>query len=93
MKLPVSWLKDYVDINIPVEEVASLLTMAGLEVEDIHFVGWAMPADGSHGFKISGISWDREKIVVAEILEVGPHPNADRLTLCELYDGSRSTPS
>ena len=30
--------------------------------------GWAMPADGSHGFKISGISWDREKIVVAEIL-------------------------
>ncbi len=87
MKLPLSWLKDYVDINIPVEQVASLLSSAGLEVEDIHYVGWAMPADGSHGFKTSGISWDREKIVVAEILEVGPHPNADRLTLCKLNDG------
>jgi len=87
MRLPVSWLKDYVDITIPVEEVANLLTLAGLEVEDIHYVGWAMPADGSHGFKTSGISWDREKIVVAEILEVGPHPNADRLTLCKLNDG------
>jgi phenylalanyl-tRNA synthetase beta chain len=58
-------------------------------VEDIHYVGWAMPADGSHGFKTSGISWDREKIVVAEILEVGPHPNADRLTLCKLNDGQQ----
>ena len=51
MKLPLSWLKDYVDIAVPVEEVASLLSLAGLEVEDIHYVGWAMPADGSHGFK------------------------------------------
>jgi len=89
MRLPLSWLKDYVDITIPVEEVASLLSLAGLEVEDIHYVGWAMPADGSHGFKTSGTSWDREKIVVAEILEVGPHPNADRLTLCKLNDGTQ----
>jgi len=89
MKLPVSWLKDYVDITIPVEEVANLLSLAGLEVEDIHYVGWAMPADGGHGFKASGISWERDKIVVAEILEVGPHPNADRLTLCKLNDGTQ----
>ncbi len=43
-----------------------------------------------HEFKTSGIGWDREKIVVAEIREVNPHPNADRLTLLDLYDGQQS---
>ena len=38
---------------------------------------------------IPGLSWDREKIVVAEITEVLPHPNADRLTLCKLNDGKQ----
>ncbi|MBM3152246.1 MAG: phenylalanine--tRNA ligase subunit beta [Chloroflexi bacterium] len=87
MKAPVSWLRDFVDIDIPVVEVARLLTLAGLEVEEIHYVGLEMPAGGDHGFRSGGIAWEREKIVVAEILEVGPHPNADRLTLCRLNDG------
>ena len=39
--------------------------------------------------KVTGLSWDREKIVVASISEVMPHPNADRLTLCKLFDGER----
>src|SRR5574339_1124527 len=43
-----------------------------------------------HEFKTSGIGWDRDKIVVAEIREVNPHPNADRLTLLDLYDGEKS---
>ena len=71
------------------------LTLAGLEVEEIHYVGWPMPEDAAQGmhssirheFKTSGISWDKDKIVVAEIREVMPHPNADRLVLCDLYDG------
>jgi len=87
MKVPVSWLKDYVDINFPVEELARLLTVSGLEVEEIHYVGWQLPAENKYGFKINGISWDKDKIVVAEIRAVNPHPNADRLTLCDLYDG------
>jgi phenylalanyl-tRNA synthetase beta chain len=95
MKVPLSWLKDFVDITVPVEEVARLLTFAGLEVEEIHYVGLPMadnPAAGlhtqsKHDFKITGISWGPEKIVVAEIYEVMPHPNADRLTLCDLFDG------
>ena len=33
MKVPVSWLKDFVDINISIEELARLLTVSGLEVE------------------------------------------------------------
>jgi len=89
MKVPVSWLKDFVDITIPVEELARQLTVSGLEVEEIHYAGWQMPAENKYGFKINGISWDREKIVVAEIRTVNPHPNADRLTLCELYDGQQ----
>lgn len=89
MKTPISWLKDFVDINIPIEELARILTVSGLEVEEIHYIGWEMPTENKYGFKINGIAWDREKIVVAEIREVGPHPNADRLTLCELFDGQQ----
>jgi phenylalanyl-tRNA synthetase beta chain len=91
MKIPVSWIKDYVNINISVEELARLLTLAGLEVEEIRYVGWKMPdytAGEAHEFKTYGLEWDPEKLVVAEIREVKPHPNADRLVLCDLYDGT-----
>jgi phenylalanyl-tRNA synthetase beta chain len=88
MKLPISWLKDFVDINgLSVIDIAHKLTMAGMEVEDIRFSGLPLPETDEHGFKVSGIAWDKEKIVVAEIYEVNPHPNADRLTLCDLFDG------
>jgi len=89
MKVPVSWLQDYVDITLPIEELARLLTVSGLEVEEIHYVGWDLPKENKYGFKINGIAWDREKIVVAEIREVSQHPNADRLTLCSLFDGQQ----
>lgn len=89
MKLPLSWLKDFVDIDgLTVEEIARKLTLAGLEVEEIHYAGWPLPdASARHEFKTSGIAWDKEKLVVAEIREVTPHPNADRLVLCDLFDG------
>jgi len=32
MKIPLSWLHDFVDTDLPLEELAKLLTMAGLEV-------------------------------------------------------------
>jgi phenylalanyl-tRNA synthetase beta chain len=94
MKLPISWLKDYIDLEgLSVEEIARKLTLAGLEVDEIKYAGLDMPTykDGErHEFKTSGIGWDRDKIVVAEIREVNPHPNADRLTLLDLYDGQQS---
>jgi phenylalanyl-tRNA synthetase beta chain len=89
MKIPVSWLKDFVEINLPIDEAAHLLTVSGLEVEDIHFVGWEIPQENKYGFMMSGIAWDKEKIVVAEVRAVEPHPNADRLVLCDLYDGKQ----
>ncbi len=96
MKVPLSWLKEFVDIHLPLEDLAHRLTMAGLEVEEIRYVGLPLPKEqleGSSGrhlrpeTKITGIAWDAEKIVVGAVLEVMPHPNADRLVLCRLDDG------
>lgn len=98
MKVPISWLKDFINLDdLSIEDVARKLTLAGLEVDEILYVGLPMPEQAGpgmhsserHEFKTSGISWDREKIVVAEIREVKPHPNADRLTLLDLYDGEK----
>src|SRR5215213_675516 len=93
MKLPISWLKDYIDLEgLSIEEIARKLTLAGLEVDEIKYAGLPMPnKEGErHEFRTSGIGWDRDKIVVAEIREVNPHPNADRLTLLDLYDGQQN---
>ena len=90
MRLPISWINEFVDLSgLQVIEIARLLTLAGLEIDDIHFAGLSLPESDDHGFKINGIAWDKEKIVVAEIREIGAHPNADRLTLCELFDGEQ----
>ena len=89
MPYPISWLKDFVDIDLPVPELAHLITMAGMEVEAIHYVGWPLPKEPRLETAVSGLEWDRDKIVVASILEVMPHPNADRLVLCKLNDGQQ----
>ena len=89
MKIPLSWLKEFVDIDLPLDKLARLLTMAGLEVDEIRLVGLPMPSSELHEFKFSGLSWDPDKFVVAQIDEVMPHPNADRLVLCRLNDGKQ----
>ncbi len=94
MKVPISWLKEFVDITLPLEILAHRLTMAGLEVEEIRYVGLPLPKISSdtpqrQEIKISGIEWDPTKIVVGAVLEVNPHPNADRLVLCQLDDGQK----
>ena len=89
MKVPLSWLKDFVDIDISIAELAGLITMAGMEVEAIQIVGLPMPKPGSVDAALSGLAWDPEKIVVGSISEVMPHPNADRLVLCKLFDGQQ----
>ena len=91
MKAPLSWLKDYIDLEgIGIEELANILTSVGLEVENVLLVGVEKPA-GKLKNKYAGLPWDKEKFVVAEVVEVNQHPNADRLTLCELNDGTGIT--
>ncbi len=90
MKAPLSWIKDYIDLDgLNIEQIAHSLTMIGLEVEGIRLVGLPKPEAERHEFKYEGLAWDREKFVVAEVLEVLPHPNADRLVLCRLNDGTQ----
>jgi len=94
MKLPLSWIKDFVNITLPIPELCHQLTMAGLEVESVTLVGLPMPESSGHEtrhheLKIEGLSWEADKIVVAAVHEVMPHPNADRLVLCRLDDGER----
>lgn len=95
MRVPLGWLKDFVDLPGTPEELANRLTFAGLEVEEIEYVGRTPPEMDIDGLpvkggrpKAKGLAWQPDKIVVAQILEVMPHPNADRLTLLRLDDGA-----
>ena len=87
MQTPLSWLKDFIDIDLSIDDLAYRLTMAGLEVEAVHVVGLPMPESDKLAYKLSGLAWESDKIVVGAIHEVMPHPNADRLVLCKLDDG------
>ncbi len=79
MRAPLSWLKEYVDIDIPPQKLSERLTLAGLEVENIEYIG--LPG--------AELPWDPEKIVVGEVRAVHPHPDADRLVLVDVaYGGS-----
>lgn len=95
MRVPVSWLKDFVDITIPVEELAHRLTLAGLEVSAMEYIG--VPAGetrqgegGAHlavPISTDHLVWDRDKLVVGHVVEVKQHPNADRLVLAMVESG------
>lgn len=76
MLVSLKWLREYVDIppDVDVDDLAHRLTMASAEVEGIHR---------------RGSQWDRELIRVGEVLEVNPHPDADRLRLATVdYGGA-----
>ena len=69
MLVPLSWLREYVDIPLPTVKLAERLTLAGLEEASLTHTGsW----------------WEADKIVVGQVLSVAPHPDADRLVLVEV---------
>jgi len=74
MKISLNWLKRYIDFDFTPEELAHELTMAGLEVEDIK-----MPQKSS----FTGV-------VIADILSVEKHPDADKLSVCQIDVGSET---
>ena len=71
MKFSVNWLREFVDLPDKIDNLAELLTLAGVEMEAIE----------RRGAKI-------DKVIVAQITASSQHPNADRLTVCEVDDGS-----
>ena len=89
MELVYSWLKEYVDIDVSLTALGNALTMLGMEVEDVRLVGLPKPEDKTAGITFHGLEWERSKFVVARVDEVMPHPNADRLVLCRLFDGEK----
>lgn len=74
MKVSENWLRDWVNPAAKTEELASLLTMAGLEVDACN------PVAGSF-----------EGVIVAEIIDCRPHPEADKLSLCQVNNGRDQT--
>ncbi len=99
MRVPLSWLKEYVDITVPVDELEERLTLAGLEVTNVEYMGVEPPPSVrwkkqmKPGDVITGpgrIVWDREKIFVGEVVRVEKHPNADRLTLVTVDYGAEA---
>jgi phenylalanyl-tRNA synthetase beta chain len=77
MKVPLSWLKDFVDITLSAEELAHVITMSGLEVGEVQYIG----VEGS------ALPWEPDLVMVANVREVKPHPNADRLVLADVDYG------
>jgi len=78
MKVPFSWLKEYVDWQGTPEELAELLTMSGTEVEGIEWVG--APRDPEN----------LSRFVVGKVVTRDRHPNADKLSLCTVDVGERN---
>jgi phenylalanyl-tRNA synthetase beta chain len=71
VRAPNSWLRSYCDPDLSVEELADRLAMHSIEVERISHTG----APDPDGF------------VVGKVLSVEQHPDADRLTVCEVDAG------
>jgi phenylalanyl-tRNA synthetase beta chain len=68
MRVPLEWLREYCDPDLDVDAIEERLTMTGTKVEAIH----------RHGVQ------SVERFVVGRVLSVEPHPNADRLRVCEV---------
>ena len=91
MRVPISWIKDFVDIDIPVELLAERMTVAGLEVAQIQYIG--LPQTDEPGVRMprsDHLVWDREKLLLGRIVEVKAHPNADRLVLAMVDYGGEA---
>lgn len=71
MKLPLSWLNEYVDLSgVSVELLKEKLFSCGFEVEEV-----------------LEINKQVQKIVVCKIQQIDQHPNADKLSVCQIDAG------
>ena len=72
MRLPLLWLHDYCDPGLPAAELATRLALTGTEVDRVH----------AHG--VTAL----EHFVVGKVLRAERHPDADRLTVCDVDTGA-----
>ncbi len=71
MKISYNWLKQYIDLTLSPEELKEKMTFAGIEVEEMAFLGDEL-----------------KDVVVGKIVTREQHPNADKLSLCTVNDGT-----
>ncbi len=71
MKLSLNWLKSYLDLDAPVDEICRAITFLGFEVEQVIRTG----------------APQLEHVVVGEVLTRDRHPNADKLSVCTVDVG------
>ena len=72
MRVPLSWLREYVDFDLGVESLVELFTLHSQEIDGVYRLG-----------VLEG------EVVVGEVVEFGPHPNADRLSVAKVDLGGR----
>jgi phenylalanyl-tRNA synthetase beta chain len=72
LRVPLSWLHEYLDYDLTVDELVELFSLRSQEIDGIHHLG---VIDG--------------EVVVGEVIEFGPHPNADRLSVAKVDLGGR----
>ena len=72
MKISLEWLKEYVELPADTGELVDVLPMLGLEVEE---------PEGETPESL-------DKVVVGEVLDKQPHPEADRLSVCPVNVGT-----
>lgn len=73
MRASLKWLKDYVEFNVAPEKLADMLTMAGVPVATVEYLGQNI-----------------ENVITGRIIEILPHPNADKLSVCKVDIGTET---
>lgn len=73
MKISYNWLNNYLNLNLPIDEISSILTDIGLEVEGVQ--------------EIESVKGGLKGVVIGEVLSKIQHPNADRLNLTTINVG------
>jgi len=75
MRVPVSWLRDYVAIEMSLPALVERLSVISAEVEGVERRG------------VADVDGNLDRFVVGRVLEAEKHPNADRLQLCRVDTG------
>lgn len=78
MKISLSWLKEFIELDASPEAISEKLTDIGLEVEHLE--------------EIESIPGGLKGLVIGELITCEPHPNADRLKKTTVDIGA-DTPS
>lgn len=80
MRVPLSWLREYVEVDATAEEIALRLAISSVDaVERVREVG------------VPDVDGNLDRFLVGKVLEVEPHPNAGRLRVCQVDVGEAET--